>query len=367
MSQTITPTTAEDRLAKFESQVLAHPVIGSVYDATLSLIRRPAVPIIEVVGPTGVGKSTFVKKLRAELLKQFSEAMNKNPGLIPVILVEAPSPDSGTFHWGDFYKRLLKALFEPMIEHKSLEINGGESPVCLQQTGTFTELRWAVEQGIKQRGTKVVIIDEAQHLTKVANARRLQDQMDTIKSLSSLSDVQFVMVGTYELLTLLNQNGQLARRTRCIHFHRYDFEKPGDRQALVNLLAMFESRLPVQAEGVLVNNLEFIYEHCLVCIGILKDWLKLASNHAVDAGRDSLATRDLEATALTNDSLFQILEEILEGERSIAKWTQRGDDLRTKLGLKPVKNSAAPPGGAKVPAGGQAVGERKPSRDLVGV
>jgi hypothetical protein len=91
------------------------------------------------------------------------------------------------------------------------------------------------------------------------------------------------------------------------------------------------------------------------------------SNHAVDARRDSLAMRDLETTALTNDSLFQILEEILEGERSIAKWTQRGDDLRTKLGLKPIKNSAAPPGGAKVPAGGQAVGERKPSRDLVGV
>ena len=367
MTPTIASEATRDRLAKFESQVLAHPMLGSVYDAVLSLIQSAAVPIVEIVGPTGVGKSTLIKKLRTELLKQFSEAMTNNPGLIPVIMVEAPSPDSGKFHWGDFYRRLLKASFEPMIGHKSLNSIDGESPVGLRKTGTITELRWAVEQCIKQRGTKVVIIDEAQHLTKVAGARPLQDQMDTVKSLSSLSGVQFVMVGTYELLTLLNQNGQLARRTRCIHFRRYDFEKPGDRQTLVNLLAMFESRLPVTAAGVLTSNLEYIYEHSLGCIGILKDWLKDASNQAVVARRDLLALRDLEATALTNDSLLQILQEILEGERSIDASTKRGGDLRAKLGLKSVQNSAAPPGDAKMPSVRRTVGERKPNRDLVGV
>jgi hypothetical protein len=366
MARTITPQTNDERLAKFENQVLAHPVLESVYSAVLGLIRRPVVPIIEIVGPTGVGKSTLLEKLRVEILNQFGEAMINNPGLMPVLLVELKAPENGAFSWGDFYERFLKAADEPMIKNKSLGINDGEIREPRKKPGTFTELRWAVEQCIQHRGTKYVIIDEAQHLTKVTNARRLQDQMDAIKSLASLSGVQFVMVGTYELLTLLNRNGQLARRTRCIHFHRYNYEKPDDRQAFVNILGMFESRLPLQAKGLLTNNPEYVYEHVLGCIGTFKDWLKLASNHAVEARRDSLEMRDLEATALTQDSLLQILQEILEGERSIEGWTNRGDELRTKLGLKPVQDSATSLGGAKVPAIRRAVGERKPNRDLVG-
>jgi hypothetical protein len=277
--------------------------------------------------------------------------------------VESPSPDNGSFHWGDFYKRFLRAAQEPMIESKAIELFDGSLD---RKSSTVTELRWSMEQCIRQRGTKVVIIDEAQHLCKVSNARRLQDQMDLIKSLSSLTGVQFVMVGTYELLSLLNQNGQLARRTRCIHFRRYDFQKPNDRQALINLLGMFEKRLPVQADGVLTGNIEFIYTHFLGCIGILKDWLKLAASHAVDAQRDRLTLVDLEATALPEESLVQILTEIVEGERSIAGWSQKGDDLRAKLGLKPINNPAAT-AGAKMLGVRLAVGQRKPTRDPVNV
>jgi hypothetical protein len=367
MSIAITPQTTDERLAKFENQVLAHPVLESVYHAAHGLIRRPVVPIIEIAGPTGVGKSTLLEKLRADILLQFGEAMITNPGLMPVIMVELKAPENAAFSWGDFYARFLKAAGEPMINNKSLGIKEGEIREPRKKPGNFNELRWAVEQCIHHRETSVVIIDEAQHLTKVTNARRLQDQMDAIKSLASLSGVQFLLVGTYELLTLLNQNGQLARRTRCIHFHRYKFEEPGDRQALLNILGMFESRLPVKAEGLLTHNMEYIYENTLGCIGMLKDWLRLASNHAVEAGRDSLEMRDLKGTAQTRDALLQILQEILEGERSIEAWTNRGDELRTKLGLKPVQDSAAPLGGAKASATRRAVGERKPSRDLVGV
>lgn len=367
MSQTITSEPNEDRLSKFENQILAHPILGSVYKDVIGLLQRPAVPIIEVVGPTGVGKSTLLKKVFTELLKNHGEAMARNSGLIPVVVVEVPAPDSGSFHWGDFYKRFLEGLSEPMVGYRSVKTCDGASPICTRKGGTVPELRWAVEQGIKHRGTKVVIIDEAQHLTKVSNARRLQDQMDTIKSLSSLAGVQFVMVGTYELLSLLNRNGQLARRTRCIHFHRYNFQTPADRQAFANLLHMFELRLPVKAEGILVDNLEFIYERCLGCIGILKDWLKLACNHALYAGHDSLEMHDLGVSALTEDSLLQILQEILEGERSIEAARRRTDELRAKLGIKEVKNSAAPINYAKEATIRRSVGERNPTRDVVGV
>ncbi len=212
-----------------------------------------------------------------------------------------------------------------------------------------------------------MIIDEAQHLTKVHNARSLQDQMDTIKSLASLAGVQFILVGTYELLTLLNQSGQLARRSRCIHFRRYHFEKPADRQTFLNVLGMFQSRLPVQASGLLVENVAYIYEHCLGLVGVLKDWLKLACEHTTGAGRTLLEPQDLQETALSNDSLLQMLQEILEGEGRIEGSMLHGDKLREKLGLQKAENPTAPLGVGKAASPRRGVGERKPNRDPVGV
>jgi energy-coupling factor transporter ATP-binding protein EcfA2 len=363
---TLVPDATTDQLGQFETRLISHPLLESCYTDLRSVTRRPGVvPLIEVVGPSGAGKSTLVRRLNREILKESERAMQMNPGLIPIILVEAPSPDNGNFQWGDFYHRFLEAEYEPMIGRKSPGIAEGEFRERRKKTGTFAELRRAVEQCIRYRGTKIVIIDEAQHLTKVVNARRLQDQMDTIKSLASLSGVQFVMVGTYELLTLLNQNGQLARRARCIHFRRYNLRQPGDQQVFLNILAMFESRLPVQASGVLVNNLDYIYEHCLGCVGVFKDWLNLACGHSVEAGRGTLELQDLEVTALSNDSLLQLLQEITEGEGRIESSMSKGEELRKKLGLQKPQSPQSE--GGRAPSQRRAVGERNPHRDLVGV
>ena len=64
---------------------------------------------------------------------------------------------------------------------------------------------------------------------------------------------------------------------------------------------------------------------------------KLACNHALYVGHDSLEMHDLGVSALTEDSLLQILQEILEGERSIEAARRRTDELRAKLGIKEVK------------------------------
>jgi len=86
----------------------------------------------------------------------------------------------------------------------------------------------------------------------------------------------------------------------------------------------------------------------------------------VDDDREKLMLRDLQATALPNDSLLQILQEILEGERSIDSVTRRDDELRTKLGLKTIQDTAMT-NPTKQPSARRFVGERNPTRDTVGV
>jgi hypothetical protein len=356
----------EDRLSQFGDRVIAHPALESVLKELRAVVRRPGeLPLLIVVGPTGVGKTTLVKRVHREILDAATAAMLADPGFIPVVKVEAISPDGGSFNWGDFYVRFLAAAVEPMADHKSLDGSEKELRDLRKKFGTYSELRRAVEQCIRYRRIPIVIIDEAQHLTKILNARRMADQLDTVKSLASAAGVQFIMVGTYELLPLLNQNGQLARRTRCIHFPRYRFESARDRQSFHNVLGMFETRLPIKAAGALVDNLEYHYEHCLGCIGTLKDRIKLACRNAIEAGRDHLRLQDFDSVALSNDSLLQMLQEILEGERRMEARMERGDELRTKLGLRNPENTEARENDKGAVKSGP-VGERKLGRDLVG-
>lgn len=359
--------TIEERIAGFEAKVVAHPILKSVFEEVLAITRHPAgASLLLVIGPTGVGKTTLINRLEQQLQQDGITAMHHDPGFIPVAKVEAPSPDDGKFHWGDFYVRFLEAVHEPMIEHKTLEVLENEIRQRRKVSGTFSELRRAMENCIRHRGTKAIIVDEAQHLTKVPNARRMLDQMDAIKSLASLSGVLFILVGTYELLPLLNQSGQLARRSRLIHFPRYQLVSREDQARFRSVMATFQKAMPFAGGNALLPQFNYLYQGSLGCIGILKDWLKRAVVQALTRDSDSLTLADLEATAHGNDTLLQIFREIQLGEAQIEHNQQCGDELRKALGLE-QKNYPTKPVNGKTTQRRGSVGERKPARDPVGV
>ncbi len=86
-------------------------------------------------------------------------------------------------------------------------------------------LRLALESALIHRRPAAFFIDEAQHLAKMKSGRKLQDQLDSIKSLASLTDTVHILVGTYELLPFRNLSAQLSRRSIDIHFPRYRAEQ----------------------------------------------------------------------------------------------------------------------------------------------
>ena len=183
---------SSDRLA-FRSYTIAHPRLQAVSDALRRAIQEPAGrSLILVIGPTGVGKTTLRLRIEQELKEPFLAAGEPNPGRIPVVGLEAVAPDSGNFSWKDDYRRALRALEEPLIDHK---IDYATRHVCRNQSGELAianrvgspELRQAMEQALRQRRPAALLIDEAQHLTKIASGRRLGDQLDRLKSLASLT------------------------------------------------------------------------------------------------------------------------------------------------------------------------------------
>jgi energy-coupling factor transporter ATP-binding protein EcfA2 len=206
-----------ERLAYFRSYTVAHPLLKEADAALKRAIQEPAGgSLVFVIGPTGVGKTTLRLRVEQHLKEAFLPEAKEDVGRIPVIGVEAVAPDSGNFNWKDYYQRALRSLEEPLIRHKICTY--GQEPPAFASRAAGAELRYALEQALRFRRTAAVMIDEAQHLTKMASGRKLSDQLDSLKSLANLTGCVHVLIGTYELLPCRNLSAQLSRRSIDIHF-----------------------------------------------------------------------------------------------------------------------------------------------------
>ena len=100
----------------------------------------------------------------------------------------------------------------------------------------------------------------------MASGRKLQDQLDCIKSLANMGDTVHVLVGTYELLAFRNLSGQLSRRSADIHFRRYRIDSETDVRAFKSVLWDFQRHLPLSQEPDLLRHWQYCYERTIGCV-----------------------------------------------------------------------------------------------------
>jgi hypothetical protein len=231
-----------------------------------------------------------------------------------------------------------------------------------------TELSYAAEQALRYRHPSVVLIDEAQHLARIASGRRLSDQLDVIKSIANRTGTVHVLLGTYELLAFRNLSAQLSRRCIDLHFQRYRADSPADRQVFQSVLLTFQKQLPFDApEPDLIANWEFFYERSVGCVGILKEWLVRAGVRAIRHGAASLSDEHLERTALSVSQCEKILAESREGETRLNDTEDSRLRFRTLLGFEASASPVPRAAGAPQPARRTLrPGQRSPQRDPIG-
>lgn len=361
------------RLAYFRSYTVAHPLLVEAKDKlTAAIWDSEPNSLIFVVGPTGVGKTTL--RIRAEqiLTDELRAEMEQDRDRIAVASVEAVASESGSFSWRDLFKRLLQRLDEPLIEYKrDLRTESAPLPSSMRPNVTAAQYRYGVEQALQFRRPVAVMIDEAQHLAKIASGRRLLDQLDVIKSFSSQTGTVHVLLGTYDLLAFRNLNGQLSRRSIDVHFPRYHAELAEQRQAFVNVVRSFARQLPLLVLPDLESDWEFLYERSLGCVGVLKQWLTRSLSAALRSGEATLTRQNLEGHALSVSQVEKILSEVSEGELHLKDSDDARSRLREKLGLNSHENKHQ-----QVPSTRQTEspkrtarrrpGERCPMRDVIG-
>ena len=377
-----------ERLRAFEGYTTKHPLLMQTYEELRCTIRDSSPgSIIYTYGPPGVGKTTLLKRIEEHLKGAMLAELSKNPGLLPVIRVRAPTPMSGNFDWLDFLKRLLIALEEPLVDRKidmerwqrldSSTTNNSRTnrKLISEDRPGMRPLRFAYEQTLRHRRPIAVLIDDAQHLGILSSGRKMLNQLNIIKSISDESLVTHILCGTYEIIPFRNLSGQLSRRSINIHFGRYNAEDQAQRQEFINVLYTFQEHLPLPEVPDLVAKWDYFYERSIGCIGVLKDWLIRSLSLALESNSHSLPFKIVERRALSVSQCSSMLREAIAGEKESEEREDARVLLRKTMGLpaeditlnreflvaSDLSKKAASP--AKF---GQRVGTRKPVRDSIG-
>lgn len=333
-----------ERVRFFVNYTMAHPHLIQAFNEVMqSVYQAPGISLIFVVGATGVGKTTLLRRLEQKLTDKALPELKHNQGKVPVIGLEAKAPEFSQFDWKDFYIRLLKVLNEPLIEKK---INYGQS--C-------SSWRSAVESALIHRSPDAFYIDEAHHLAMLPSGRKLKDQPETLKSLSNLTQVKIIPTGTYDLLPLIDLGDQLCRRSKTIHFQRYHADNSQEALAFKSVVQTFSQYLPLPQPPDLLSNWEFLYERSLGCVGILKDWLSVTLNNVLDSDENArtITLSDLQRHALGVRQCLVMLKSISIGEQQLQESSE--DLLKLQLDLKLIPSSH----GAAHPEYSQSKKERK--------
>ena len=339
--------------------VLDHPSL----DRALAAVERgiaPGMPpqIVLLVGSTGVGKTTLIDALVRRscppVVKMTCEPVVGRRGY-----------DFGRMHW-----RLLAEAAGDLFpgDHVSPDEAAGRLRSGFGRRDgvvTIDEYRVGVLDMLRERGLRAVVLDEAQHMTRVPSARTQADQLDVIKYCVDRTGISHVLVGTHELSIMVAAGEQVARRSLVVHFAPYQSSHPAEREAFQRIFGQLVDALPLaepeRSWEALRTHLLDVYIGCAGCVGILKEWLCRALQLVLERGADIVDWSVMQACALSDHALSAIAEPIRAYRES--KPPDR-EEIARALGVD-LKLSARRSKGRS--SARRKPGKRSPTRDPVGL
>ncbi len=373
----------ELKLMEFRGAKVLHARLQEVLDkAVFYLLKSPGTDVVNIVGPTGVGKSMLVGRIEAKIVMAKASAMRENRNMRPFVSVVAVASGHRAFDFKRLYAAVLEQLGDPFAKvlpsvGRSYSENGNAIITRGRRGATTAAVRERLERELELRGTAVWCVDEAQHAVFGGKSGPPKFQLEVFKSIAQSGSTKLCLIGPPELEDQLLTSGQLARRSMTIHFPRY---RP-DGDDLVQFASVahwFFEQMKFASTPSVEDNIDFIYKGSLGCVGVMKDWFERAMAVAMSRHDDldavQLTIEHLRETRMAGNSLALMLEEIQRMERLME--SNADDESSDRAGLSDLLPTPEPPARKRSGVGGAdkslpkrrkpKPGIRGPGRDAVG-
>lgn len=348
----------EVRLEFFRKNTIKHIIMQQAFEDMKNFLGDSGKKIVFLIGPAGVGKSCLLSKIEEYLLGTSVGIMETDPNIMPCLRFSVTKSSKGAFDWTSFYKALLQAANEPLIEYKGKYAYEGKEDAY----------RGSAISCLINRKVKYILIDEAQHMEKTIRGQTLFDQLETLKSFVDSVPCIFILVGPYTLVNYLTPSSQVNRRSAIVHFSRYHAEIKREYEQFANILFNLELRIPVGEFPDLVGNLDYIYSRCMGCVGVLKDWLCLGLELALNKN-GMLTINDLRRVEIDSGRCLAMARESIEGEALLNELISNEKELYRMLKIPNCQGKVKrPPEEIKAKSSATCKpGERMLGRDSIGV
>jgi energy-coupling factor transporter ATP-binding protein EcfA2 len=308
-------------LEAFAKVRVRHPKINKAFERISGAIGpHSGTGIILLLGPTGAGKSALSRLLKAHYFDKYASAIDADPSMVPFVYVEAEQPGGKRVPWHILYQAMGRELNEPILNRKlDTHYADGRQVIIPKSASDIYALSNSIKTALKLRRTKGLVVDEAIH---IVDSKDKAMELNVLKSYCNSNATTLIIVGSYDLLEVLESNAQLLRRTEIIHLSRYKSGDKVDELGFKKTLDILQNCLPITTIPDLTAYSQMLQKHCVGCVGVLSDTLARLLGNVLRA--NGVFREEHLEDALESDAKVEKLEHAAkEGEDRVAGYLNR--------------------------------------------
>ena len=218
------------------------------------------------IGAGGCGKTSIAKHLAKTI---FGPPKNWSLGSKPVLLVQADLVDRAYFTTKSLMRSFICSVYDPFRSSLPAILNWDiEADLKKQLYDALTgcdpyedsepNMRPAFIEIAKLVGVKLIIVDEANLLVLIQRGRIPTDYLESLRLLADQIGCCILLVGTLDMLELMEYSAPLNRRGLDIHIDRMRCDSEEGKLELKSFLGHMEEEYGLEP-GVLMNHVSEVY------------------------------------------------------------------------------------------------------------